>query len=97
MILAPGELRPPHESVEEAAVEVVEDLFQMVVVSAGRVDMLASANLPDEAGFGGHVVAGGIAAITGAINAIDRLAIQLGEQDVDDRVQHGVGSALEQI
>src|SRR6266702_2619539 len=73
VVPAPGELRAAHEPVEEAAVEVVEDFFQMVVVAPGRADMLASAHLTDEARFRGNVVAGDIAAITGAVNAIDRL------------------------
>src|SRR3981081_1986771 len=86
VVSAPGELGTSHESVEEAAVEVVEDFFQMVVMAAGGADMLASADLADEARFGGNVVAGDIAAITGAVGAIDGLTIKLGEQDVGDRV-----------
>jgi len=95
--LAPGKLRSSHEPVKEAAVEVVEDFFEMIVVSAGGADLLASSHLADEAGFGGHVMTGDIAAITGAVGAIDRLAIKLGEQDVSDRVEHRVGSAFEQV
>src|SRR5258708_6989958 len=97
MVPAPGELRPSHESVEEAAVEVVEDFFQMVVVATGGADVLASAHLADEPRFGGNVVAGDIAAITGAVRAIDRLTIELGEQDVGDRAQHRFGSAFKQV
>ena len=97
VVPAPGELRAAHESVEKAAVEVVENLFQMVVVAAGGADVFASAHLADEARFGGNVVAGDITAITGAVSAIDRLTIKLGEQDVGDRVQHGFGSAFKQV
>ena len=97
VVLAPGELRASHESVEEAAVEVVENFFQMVVVAAGGADVFASAHLADEAGFGGDVVTGDIAAITPVVGALDRLAIKLGEQNVGDRVQHGIGSAFEQV
>src|ERR1700687_5634414 len=97
VVPAPGELGTSHESVEEAAVEVFEDLFQMVVVAAGGADMLAPAHLADEPRFGGNVVACDIAAITGAVGAINRLTIKLGEQDVSDRMQHGFGSAFKQI
>jgi len=90
-------LRASHESMEEAAVEVVENFFQVIVVAASGADVLASTHLADEAGFGGNVVAGDITAITGAVSVLDRLAIELGEQDVGDRVQHGVGSAFEQV
>ena len=78
VVLAPGELRAAHESVKEAAVEVVEDFLQMVVMAAGGADVLASANLTHEAGFGSDLVAANIAAITRAMSAIDWLAIELG-------------------
>ena len=48
MIAAPCELRSAHESVKEAAVKVVEDFLEMVVVSAGGVDVLAPAKLAQE-------------------------------------------------
>ena len=63
VVAAPGELRASHESVEEAAVEVVENFFEMIMVAAGGVDVLASANLADEAGLGGDVVTGDIPAV----------------------------------
>src|SRR5229473_1203006 len=58
VVLAPGELRASHESVEETAVEVIEHFFQMVVVAAGRANVFASAHLADEPRFSGNVVAG---------------------------------------
>src|SRR6266481_5203053 len=97
VVPAPGELRAAHESVEETAVEIFENFFQMVVVAAGGADMFASAHLADEARLGGNLVAGDIAAITGAVRAIDWLTIKLGEKDVGDRVQHGFGSAFKQV
>ena len=97
VVLAPGELRTSHESVKEAAVEVVEDFFQMVVVAASGADVLASAHLADETRFGGNIMAGDIAAITCAVDAIDWLAIELGEQDVGNRVQDRFWSTFEQV
>jgi len=97
VVLAPGKLGASEESVEKAAVEFVEDFFEVVVVSAGRADVLAPAHLADEAGFGGNVVSGNVAAIAGAVGAIDRLAIKLGEQDVGDGVEDVVGRAFEQV
>jgi hypothetical protein len=97
VVTAPGKLGASHESVEEAAVEVVENFFQMIVVASGGADVLASAHLADEARLGSNVMASDIAAITGAVGAIDRLTIELGEQDVGDRMQYGFGSAFEQI
>jgi len=97
VVPAPGKLRASQESVEEAAVEVFENFFQMVVMAAGGADVFASAHLADEPRFGGNVVRCDIPAITSAVRAIDRLAIEFGEQDVGDRVQHGFGSAFKQV
>jgi len=97
VVLTPGELGAAEESVEEAAVEVVEDFFEMVMMSAGGADVLASAHLADQPRLGGYVVAGDIAAITGAMGAIDRLAIEFCQQDVCDGMQHGFRSAFQQV
>ena len=56
----------------------------MVVVAACGVDVLSSAYLADEARLGRYVVAGDVAAVARALGAVDRLAIELGEQDVRD-------------
>src|SRR5580700_3013425 len=75
VVPAPSELRARHKSMEETVVEIVENLFEVIVVTAGGSDVLASSHLADEAGFGGNVMARDITAITGAVCAIDRLAI----------------------
>src|ERR1017187_4063914 len=77
VIPAPGKLRTSHESVKKAAVKVVDDFFQMIMMSAGGADVLASAHLADESRFGGNVVPRDIAPITHVVSAIDRLAIEL--------------------
>ena len=97
VVLAPGKLGSAEESVKEAAVEVVEDFFEVIVMAAGRANVLASAQLADEAGFGGDVVAADVAAIAGALVAVDRFAIEFGEQDVRDGLEYSVGRALQQI
>ena len=97
VILAPSKLGPSHQAVKEATIEVVEDFFQMIVTAAGGVDVLASAHLPQQASLGGNIVAGDVAPKTRAMRAIDGSAIELGEEDVGYRVQHGFGSTLKQI
>ena len=97
VVLAPGKLRTSHESVEETAVEVVKDFFQVVMVAAWGAHLLASAHLADEPGFRSNVVTGDIASIPAVVDAIDGLAIKLGEKDVGDRMEYGVGRAFEQI
>ena len=97
VVAAPGELGASHESAEEAAVQVFENFFEMIVVAAGGVDVLASAELTDETRFGGDVVAGDVSTVGGGLRAFDRLAVELGEQDVRDRVEHPVGRGFEQV
>ncbi len=97
VVLAPGKLRTPHQPVEKAAVEIVKNFFQVIVMSPGGSNVLASAHLADEACFGGNVLACDIAAIAGALDTIDGLAIELGEEDVGDRKEHRIGCAFEQI
>src|ERR1700722_9170371 len=97
VVLAPGELRASHEPVEEATVKVLENFLKMVVMATGGVDVFASAHLSDETGFGGDVIAANVAAITGAVHTINRLAIKFGKQNVGNRVQYGFRGAFEQI
>ena len=94
---APGELRAAHQSVKEAAVEIVENFLEMVMMTAGGVNMLASTHLAHKAGFGGEVVAGDITAVAGAMRAVDRLTVEFGQQNVGDGMKHGFGRAFQKI
>jgi hypothetical protein len=94
---APGELRAPHQPMKKSPVQIVENFFQMIMMSARRMDVLASSHLPDEPGLRRNVVARDIAAITRALPSINRLAIELREQYVGDRMQHRFRSAFQQI
>src|ERR1700694_4152229 len=69
----------------------------MVMVPSSRMNMLASPNLADDSSFGGNIVTGNVAAITCALRAIDGLPIKLRKQNVRDRMQHGLGSAFQQV
>ena len=97
VVAAPGKLRPSHKSVKETAVEVVEDFFQMIVVPARGVDMLAPAHLPHQARLRGKIVTRNIPPIAGAQSAVNRLAVELGEQNMRNRMQHRIGRTFEQI
>src|SRR6267154_3212269 len=72
---APGELRAPHQPMKKSPVQIVENFFQMIMMSARRMDVLASSRLPDEPGLRRNVVARNIAAITRALCPINRLAV----------------------
>src|SRR6266404_7447218 len=72
VVAAPGELGATHQAVEEAAVQVFKDFFQMILMTGGGLDLLSSADLADEARLSGDVMAGYVAAITRALDAIHR-------------------------
>ena len=82
---------------KEPPVEVIENFLEMVMVPSSRMNMLASPDLADDSSFGGNIVTGNVAAITCALRAINGLPIQLRKQDVRDRMQHGLGSAFQQV
>ena len=75
VVAAPGELGASQEAVKEAAVEVVENFLEVVVMAAGGMNVLAAAHLADEARLGRDVVAGDIAAVAGGLAAVHRLAV----------------------
>ena len=94
---APGELRAPHQAMKKSPVQIVENFFQMIMISARRMNVLASSHLPDEPGLRRNVMARDIAAITRALCPINWLAIELREQYVGDRMQYRFRSAFQQI
>jgi hypothetical protein len=97
MVPTPGKLRPPHEPVKKPPVQVVENLFEMIMMSAGGVDVLTPPDLPDKTGFRGNIIARHIAPVASALGSIHRFAIELREQYVRDRLQHIFGSSLKQV
>lgn len=97
VVTAPCQLRTSHQPVEESAIEVIEDFFQMVMTTAGRVNVFASAHLANKPRLGRNVMTGNVAPVAGAVDTIDRLAIELGEQDMGNGSQHGFRSAFKQI
>ena len=94
---APGELRAPHQAMKKSPVQIVENFFQMIMISARRMNVLASSHLPDEPRLRRNIVACDITAITRALCPINWLAIELREQYVGDRMQYRFRSAFQQI
>src|SRR5712692_2895761 len=76
-LVAPGQLRAGHESMEKTAVEVFEDRLQVVGTTLGGVEALVSTHLADKVGFAGDVVAGNVTAVTSRSFALYRSAVHL--------------------
>jgi len=83
--------------VEEAGVEGLEDLVEIVVVPDGSEDALAATGLADVLGLAGDGFGGDVAAVAVGVGGGDGLLVELGEQDVGDGVVDGVGCVLEDV
>ena len=97
VMLAPGELGTAEEVVEEALVEGVEDLVEVVVAAFGAEDALGSsggAHLFGLAGNGLGVLEAFVAVIVGLV---DGLLVDFGDEDVGDGVEDGFWGAFEEV
>ena len=97
VMLAPSQLRPPQKSVEEALIQRIEDLFQVVVPafrSAIALGAACTANLLRLPGNGFTVLKAFVAII---VLAIDRLFIDFGDENMRYGAQHTLRRAFQQI
>ena len=97
VVAAPCHLWPRHQAVKEAQVQVFKNLVKVIVLALWALNALAPAHLADEMRFGGHGLAAGEFAVAHRVGRVDRLAVELGDQDVQDGIQHRLGRAFQQI
>lgn len=94
---APGERGAAEEAVEEAGVERLEDLVEIVVVAVGCGDALAAAGLADVFGLFGDGFGADVAAVAVGVVWGDGLLVELGEEDVRDGAVDRLGCGFEQV
>jgi hypothetical protein len=82
----PGECGASEKAVEEAGVERVEDLVEVVVMADVGEDAFAAASLADVLGLFGDGLGGDVAAVAVGVCAGDGLFVELGEKDVGNGV-----------
>jgi len=87
-VAAPGHQRAGEQSVKEAAIEVLENRLQVVGPALGRKQHLSSAFLSHQVCLAGDIASSQISAIAGRMPRFDVLAVQLGQQDMCNGVQH---------
>jgi hypothetical protein len=93
----PGEGGTAEESMEEAGVEGLEDLVEVVVVADVGEDALAAACLADVLGLAGDGFGGDVAAVAIGVDGRDGFLVELGEENMGDGVVDGVGRVLEDV
>lgn len=94
---APCHLRARHQAMKEAQVQVVKNLVKVVILSLWALNAFAPAHLADQMCLGCHGLAAGKFAITRCMGRIDRLAMKLGDQNMQDGVKHGFWRAFQKI
>src|SRR5262249_17715167 len=97
MVAAPGHLRASHQPVKESGVQIVKDLFQVVMQTFGAAEALAAARLADEMGLGRDFPAAGKFAKARGVFRVNLFAVELGNQDVKEGMEHRIGRALQQV
>jgi len=78
-------------------VQIVKNGFEVIDAAPGRGNALAPTHLAKEVRSTGHVTGRNIAAISGGMITINRLAVDFGKKDVSNRTQHGFRRAFEKI
>src|SRR6266540_16899 len=94
---APAHLGPPEQTIKEADIQRIEDLVQIVAAPLRRLQALASAHLPYPLRLLHHLARGDVAAVARTVRPVDRAAVNLGQKDVDDGLQHRLRRALQQV
>jgi hypothetical protein len=97
LVTAPGHLWSSHKAVEEAKIQVVKNLVEIIVLAVRTLNALASAQLTNELRLLRHGMTAGVLAITRGVGSVNGLAMQLGNEDMEDGIQHWLGRAFQQI
>src|SRR5271165_2932563 len=96
-VLAPGQLRPAQQSMEEADVDGLKNFVEIVMLALCCRDALASARLPDALALADDGFARRKSPVAVGTRRINGLAVKLGDEDVGDGPQHWLRRALENV
>lgn len=88
LISAPGHLRSGHQAMEETQIQLVKNAIKVIVLALWTFNALTSAQLPDQVGLLCHVMTAGIFAVSCGMGSLNGLAIQLGDEDMQDSIKH---------
>src|SRR5690349_10794128 len=95
MHAAPGHLRPGKKAVEESSVQVLENCLEIVGMPLRARDSFPATHLPNQVRLPGDVMAAHVPPVTRRMFAFNWLAVNLGDQDVEDCVKDAFGGAFQ--
>lgn len=67
------------------------------MLALGTLNALASSQLADELGFLRHGMAAGIFAVARGVDCINGLAMELGDEDMQDGIEYRFGRAFKKV
>src|ERR1700678_3065848 len=97
MMLTPGKLRTPQQSIKEALIEHIEDFFEVVITAFGSAITFGSAGMANLLRLPRNSFAVLETLVAMVVRAVDGLLIDLGDEDVRNGVNHGLLRTFEQI
>lgn len=93
----PGQVGTAEQSIEEPVIERIEDLFEVVEVTMWTCVALAAACVADEFSLTSDRCAGSESLESYVVRRIDRLLVQLGDEDVRDGADHALWCAFDEV
>ena len=97
MMLAPRQLWTSQQPMEESFVERIEDFIEVVISAFRAAIALGSSRVPDLFRLASDSLTVLKAFVSMIVRAVDRLLVDLRDQNVCDRVQHRDWRALEKV
>jgi len=97
LVATPCHLRSSHQAVEEAKIQSVKNLVEIIMFALRTRNAFASAQLADELRLLRHGMATGVFAITRGMGSINGFAMELGDEDMQDGIEHRLGRAFQEV
>src|SRR5579859_4292580 len=97
LVAAPSHLWSSHKTVEEAKIQVVKNPVEIVMLALGTLNALAPAKLANELRFLRHGVTAGVFAVSCGMGCVHGLAMKLGNEDMQDGIEHRLRRAFKKI
>jgi hypothetical protein len=97
MVSRPGQRGAPEEPMEKPDIKGLKDFIEVVVMTCGCRKTLSAASLTNILGLAGDRFGGYVSAVAVGMGWSDWFLVELGEQNMSDRVMNGIRCGLKKI